>query len=322
MKNLILWVIFLKNLSFRYLSLHFKNLLCRCYLKSMLFILFIALTFFVGGCNVYPTKEQKERIDSILIGKMCGDLVNERIIELWNENYCPQLEESAYFIKEQYEKEYNKVYNADMIFNGIISDLQPFLGKSYNDIYREKINSLNQKVKQIENSFNDISRKIGDALAEDFYTTKEHINDLYSVYNDEKSFSDLGEWVNSSEFAQITTTFILPDNSFYSKDNGIMVSNVEDIDLRNVYLKCMMNESTSIDCTLEYAYTVIYYHLVNTLFDIDKVYFVKAENTKNSYIVGYSNMQAFLCTIMKNGDDESLVYESIEFNQTLIGQGI
>lgn len=319
MKNLIFLVKVSKKLSLRYLSLHFRNLLCRYYLKP---ILFIALTFFVCGCNFYPTKEQKEKIDSILIGEMCGELVNERIIELWNENYCPQLEESAYFIKEQYEEEYNKVYNVDMIFDGMISDLQPFLGKSYNDIYQEKINSLNQKVKQIENSFDDIRQKMGDALVRDFYATKEHINELYSVYNDEKSFSDLGEWINSSEFDKITTTFILPNNSFYSKDDGIMVSNVEDIDLRNVYLQCMMNESTSIDCTLEYAYTIIYNHLVNTLFDIERVYFVKAKNTKNSYIVGYSNMQAFLCTIMKKGDDESLAYESIKFDQTLIGQGI
>ena len=99
MKNLIFGVTVSKKSSLMYLSSHFRNLLCKYYLKPLLFIV---LTFFVCGCNFYPTKEQKEKIDSILIGEMCGELVNERIIELWNENYCPQLEESAYFIKEQH----------------------------------------------------------------------------------------------------------------------------------------------------------------------------------------------------------------------------
>ena len=291
-----------------------------CNVKTFTLLL---MTFFVVGCAPSLTKEQKEAIDSVLIGKIKGEIVNDKMIHLWNEVYQSQLVEAVKIWQNQYQKEYNKTSLQDnLLYNGGISEFQSIFGSTYHDKYENQINRLNQKAEKIENEFDDITTKMGNALSTEFYVTKQRIDDLYAVYKEGKCFSDLSEWIDNPEFELLKIPFIMSNHLYDSETDGIMVSDIKEINMQEVFLQCLSDKIQFIDCTPLYAYTMIYHYLVNLSFDIKRVYLVKVEESENSYIVGYSNMKAYLCTLMGEEENQSLAYEPIEFDQTLIGKGI
>lgn len=248
------------------------------------------MTFFVTGCIPSLTKEQKEAIDSTLIGNIKGEIVNDKMLHLWNEVYQNQLAEAVDIWQNQYQEEYTKTSLQDnLLFNGGINELQSLLGSTYHDKYENQINELNQKAEKIENEFDDITTKMGNALSTDFYVTKQRIDDLYAVYKEEKNFSDLGDWIDNPEFELLKRPFIMSNHLYDSETDGVMVSDIKEINMQEVFLQCLSNKIQFVDCTPLYAYTMIYHYLVNLSFDIKRVYLVKVEESENSYIVGYSS---------------------------------
>ena len=207
------------------------------------------MTFFVTGCIPSLTKEQKEAIDSTLIGNIKGEIVNDKMLHLWNEVYQNQLAEAVDIWQNQYQEEYTKTSLQDnLLFNGGINELQSLLGSTYHDKYENQINELNQKAEKIENEFDDITTKMGNALSTDFYVTKQRIDDLYAVYKEEKNFSDLGDWIDNPEFELLKRPFIMSNHLYDSETDGVMVSDIKEINMQEVFLQCLSNKIQFVDC--------------------------------------------------------------------------
>lgn len=285
-------------------------------------ILFVAM-FLLAGCIPSISEEEKEKIDTILLGNIQGRIVNNRIVDLWNEVYLTQLQAAAEVWEKQINEEYEKTRQADyLLLNGGLSELGSIFGSSYHDKYAKNSEQLARKTESLAEEFESIANKMKPALAKNFYATKSRIDELYAVYKEEKAFSDLGRWIDNPEFELLKTPFIESGFLYDPETEGIMETSLTNINLQNVFVQCLSTKENFKDCTPLYAYTMIYHYLVNMDFNIKRVYIVGVEDSENSYAVGYSNMEAYLCTLMGEGDSQTLVYEPIEFDQTLIGKGM
>ena len=259
----------------------------------------------LASCNEF-SKDEEEVIKS-------GRLRNEAIaVEFYDDfnNYWNNT------INEELEKTREDIYNEkrqlNMFFGGTIFET---LADSYiekTEQIAEEFNNSYQKTTEL------LKSQIGEngltATIKSLDTTLKYIEEGYTldgrIYGEEESLSE--------KLVNIMGHKLIPADSLINNNY-----NLENI-AWNIYYKADIKSESNDNCMY-----IVLKMMQNWLKnkqekDVSVVYCEAYENSKNSYIVGYSNHRSFLITFLRNKKDicsfewKEMVYETSYVGKSLL----
>lgn len=283
-------------------------------LKNKSIIIFAFFTIFLYSCNSGPSKEEMRVLESLVANESYISNIDMLYTTYYN-NFIDAFNEYSEI------KESEILYNTDYYSNYSIWSSD------------KKIDNHNRQIDALNQDNSDEQKLLTMDLEENAALVKEAVKKLFNYspgdFDDEDSYelqrlkksNIFNYYIDDLKECFIYLQKFFDGNVFQDIEDIInnKVSDPERLSLALLPLDIETENSNPKSYTyLHYRISALYHIFKNVEYP-NVLYAVKEADSKNSYQVGYSNLDAYLCTFTRNEKgDLFYITKPIEFDQTLI----
>lgn len=239
--------------------------------------------------------------------------------DCWNNVVYPLITEASEEASSKAVNEYNTNKRTEEMF-GEAYPLLFMFDEDAEDKYNNSIDMTDKYIGMMQNIYTEFCELLESEIQENGLpaTTK----NLGSVINKIETNEDSSSWADDELGSQIAAIVCQSKPESFSKQQYSVDASWK---LSSSWQEPVTSAIVQHKGTDAFAYQIMNtsYNWLQQCEDLSIDYCVKAEGSKNSYIVGYSNQTAFIVTFVRNDSKEfRYQWEEIEYDSTLVGQNL
>lgn len=280
-------------------------------MRKQITIAFTLVTIFVfTGCEkVTLTDTELDLVNTNLKNSVVATQFYNDMVSLWNDKLIDQINsaQEEYTNKTAVLSEIYSLYNldneTDKLINYCESEYEENIGIVKKELAKDNASTIND-IKELDTflrEFADNKTSKDSYESQHIETTNKYTEDVYAT------LFMLRYPIGKEEIRNI----------YYAISNRLDIRHVvyEALDISTVRYQ---EAATHIRC-LFFALISDYIKKMKAI-NID--YIAKEPETINSFQIGFNNHTAYLCTFTTTDDSTRIVWQPIEYDQTLIGMGL